>query len=335
MMITLSPIGGGKGGDHILHHDLNFGQEEYEHTQKVTFKNPKPDLMERLKETGPVPGEGANGVRGAGAGSAKKRKANNVDMDKLAEGLQQLGEDELLHVVQMVHEQKATDTYTKNDVESEFDVYWRRQGGSRTNRAQMASSTSIYTHFPTASSSRCGTLRRAKQVLRLRSPRQYRQSCYDLTQGPPATQVETCRSRQTRLRRIVQYKNHLHGPLLAHCSQALRRRWNNDFVLLLQLFEEPALMKILGVPLGTISPVCTVDISVSTFTTLNDIWMGNGFIGGLPLLTKCTMREEHRRLARRSGFPDAFFYRRGFLYRSAWNKVRFACFVLHGASRQL
>ena len=40
-------------------------------------------------------------------------------MEKLAEGLQRLGEDDLLHVVQLVHDNKTTDTYTKNDVESE------------------------------------------------------------------------------------------------------------------------------------------------------------------------------------------------------------------------
>ena len=119
MQITLTPIASNKGGDQTLHHDLNFGQEDYESAHKVSFKNPKPELMERLKESGTVPGEGANGVKGASGGSAKKRKANNVDMDKLAEGLQQLDEDALLHVVQMVHEQKTTDTYTKNDVESE------------------------------------------------------------------------------------------------------------------------------------------------------------------------------------------------------------------------
>ena len=121
MMITLTPLGGGKNSDHVLHHDLNFNNNNYNADHKVSFKNPKPELMERLKASGPVPGEGANGVRGAGgAGSAKKRKANNVDMDKLAEGLQQLGEDDLLHVVQMVHEQKTADTYTKNDVESKL-----------------------------------------------------------------------------------------------------------------------------------------------------------------------------------------------------------------------
>jgi transcription initiation factor TFIID/TFIIF subunit len=39
-------------------------------------------------------------------------------MEKLAEGLQKLGEDDLLHVVTMVHDNKTAETYTKNDVES-------------------------------------------------------------------------------------------------------------------------------------------------------------------------------------------------------------------------
>ena len=41
-------------------------------------------------------------------------------MDKLAEDLQKLTEDNLLTVVQMIHEKKAEDTYTKNDVERKF-----------------------------------------------------------------------------------------------------------------------------------------------------------------------------------------------------------------------
>lgn len=44
-------------------------------------------------------------------------------MEKLADGLQKLGEDDLLNVVQMVHDNKSADTYTKNDVENgEFHV---------------------------------------------------------------------------------------------------------------------------------------------------------------------------------------------------------------------
>lgn len=41
-------------------------------------------------------------------------------MEKLADGLQKLSEDDLLHVVQLVHDNKTAETYTKNDVESEL-----------------------------------------------------------------------------------------------------------------------------------------------------------------------------------------------------------------------
>lgn len=42
-----------------------------------------------------------------------------MDMEKLADSLQRLGEDDLLRVVEMVHDHKSPDTYTKNDVERE------------------------------------------------------------------------------------------------------------------------------------------------------------------------------------------------------------------------
>ena len=38
-------------------------------------------------------------------------------MDKLAENLQRLHEDDLLHVVQLIHDHKSNDTYLKNDVD--------------------------------------------------------------------------------------------------------------------------------------------------------------------------------------------------------------------------
>ncbi len=43
-------------------------------------------------------------------------------MEKLADNLQKLGEDDLLHVVEMVHNNKTPDTYTKNDVERKMLV---------------------------------------------------------------------------------------------------------------------------------------------------------------------------------------------------------------------
>jgi transcription initiation factor IIF auxiliary subunit len=46
-----------------------------------------------------------------------------IDMDRLADGLQKLGEDDLLVVVQMVHDNKAADSYTKNDVDRKHSIF--------------------------------------------------------------------------------------------------------------------------------------------------------------------------------------------------------------------
>ncbi|OJI96051.1 hypothetical protein ASPVEDRAFT_35383 [Aspergillus versicolor CBS 583.65] len=114
--------------DHVIAHDLNFAQTRYESKHVITFKNPKPALLGVLRESGPVPGDenGLKSKRSAGGeeGSKKKKRTDkSVDMDKLADGLQRLGEDDLLQVVQMVHDNKAPDSYTKNDVEQgEFHV---------------------------------------------------------------------------------------------------------------------------------------------------------------------------------------------------------------------
>ena len=44
-------------------------------------------------------------------------------MEKLADGLQKMSEEDLLQVVQMIHDMKSTDTYVKNDVDNgEFHV---------------------------------------------------------------------------------------------------------------------------------------------------------------------------------------------------------------------
>lgn len=109
-----------KGGKHTVVHDLNFAKPRYESKHNIVFRNPNPALLEILRKSGPVPGDDANGARkkGADAGDSKKRKKNaQVDMDKLAEGLVRLTEDDLLQVVQMIHDNKTDDTYTKNDVE--------------------------------------------------------------------------------------------------------------------------------------------------------------------------------------------------------------------------
>lgn len=128
MQIQLTPIGAGKSGEQTLAHDLNFQQERYESTHNVTFRNPKGALLEALRESGDV-GDAApkaNGAASAAAsGQAKEKKVRkstnrNVDMEKLAEALPQLSEEDLLQIVQMVHDNKTDDTYTKNDVDSKL-----------------------------------------------------------------------------------------------------------------------------------------------------------------------------------------------------------------------
>ncbi|MCJ1256124.1 hypothetical protein MMC24_003944 [Lignoscripta atroalba] len=122
MEIVLSAMD--KGGEFPLQHDLNFQNGRYEAKHPITFKNPKPGLLAALKESGPVPGD-ENGLKKRGDESAKKKKRadKGIDMDKLADNLQRLGEDDLLQVVQMVHDHKSPESYTKNDVENgEFHV---------------------------------------------------------------------------------------------------------------------------------------------------------------------------------------------------------------------
>ena len=110
------------------------------------FKNPKPALLAILKESGPVPGD-ANGVK-AREESAKKKKrpdkgvslsehsrsANfdadrafwiQIDMEKLAENMQKMTEDDLLLVVQMIHDNKTAETWTKNDVDRKYCIRCR------------------------------------------------------------------------------------------------------------------------------------------------------------------------------------------------------------------
>lgn len=132
-----------KGGDHTITHDLNFAQTSYTVNHTLNFPTNKPGLARLLAESGPVPGynaPGASGVAQQDAGEKRKLEDENnklkkrakgfekgsVDLEKLAEGLQSLDEDDLLGVVQMVTDNKTSEMYIKNDVdEGEFhmDLY--------------------------------------------------------------------------------------------------------------------------------------------------------------------------------------------------------------------
>ncbi|KAF3908401.1 hypothetical protein ABW21_db0200681 [Orbilia brochopaga] len=134
MEIVLYPME--KGQEISIKHDLNFQKSVYESKQEITFVNPKPGLLRALAQSGPVPGlDGLGEENGTskkdkrkggddeGKSNKKGRSNKNIDMEKLAEGMQKLDEDDLLKVVQMIHEHKTPDTYTKNDVEQgEFHV---------------------------------------------------------------------------------------------------------------------------------------------------------------------------------------------------------------------
>ncbi|KAI9648962.1 transcription factor TFIIF complex subunit Tfg3 [Ciborinia camelliae] len=109
------------GGKHSIAHDLNFSKTRYEARHQITFKNPSRELISALRETGPVPGDENGGMSRKKDSDGKKRKrTGQVDMEKLAEGLVKLQEDDLLHVVQMIHDNKTDETYTKNDVDGKL-----------------------------------------------------------------------------------------------------------------------------------------------------------------------------------------------------------------------
>ncbi|KAG5513701.1 hypothetical protein PMAC_000739 [Pneumocystis sp. 'macacae'] len=101
----------------------------------ITIVNPRPALQRLLAESGPVPdytGDSEDKKKdkrkfdGVDKNKKKGKFSKPVDMDRLADGLQKLEEDDLLQVVQMVNENKTPEMYVKNDIEEgEFhlDLY--------------------------------------------------------------------------------------------------------------------------------------------------------------------------------------------------------------------
>jgi transcription initiation factor IIF auxiliary subunit len=118
IIMHLTPIGA--KSDQNISHDLNFQQgETYSSTHVVTFRNPKGDLLDMLNSSA---GDYA-GPSGGKKDKKRARKDKTVDIEKLGDLLQRMNEEDLLQVVQMVHDHKSADTYTKNDVDNgEFHV---------------------------------------------------------------------------------------------------------------------------------------------------------------------------------------------------------------------
>lgn len=112
----------------------------------MNFPSNKPGLLRLLSESGPVPekkvappkavssieetpiaGAKRKQVGPAENGTGIKKKAKiekgSVDLEKLAEGLKLLTEDDLFQVVQMVTDNLTPEMYIKNDVkEGEFHM---------------------------------------------------------------------------------------------------------------------------------------------------------------------------------------------------------------------
>lgn len=142
------------GKEHSLTQDLHFQQARYESKHQIVcretvatvpirhfrltyhqvFKNPKGALIEKLRASGPIPPSldnadtsTPNGVKkrpGGAEDSAKRRKKidRSIDMDRLADNMQKLNEDDLLYVVQLLHDNKNDEMYMKNDVERELNL---------------------------------------------------------------------------------------------------------------------------------------------------------------------------------------------------------------------
>lgn len=114
-----------KGGKSSLVHDLNFAQTSYDNIQTVSFKNPSQALQQILRETGPLPSDEERKNRKVQDGGNKKKKP--FDVEKMADGLTKLEEDDLLQVIQMIHDHKSDDTYIQNNIEGKY-LCWSLPG---------------------------------------------------------------------------------------------------------------------------------------------------------------------------------------------------------------
>lgn len=106
-----------KSGKISVQHDLNFQKNHYEHIRDVTFKNPSQALQNLLRETGPLPSDDDRKRKTDGV---SKKAKKSFDVEKMADALVRLEEDDLLHVIQMIHDHKTDDTYIQNNVDGTY-----------------------------------------------------------------------------------------------------------------------------------------------------------------------------------------------------------------------
>jgi len=103
-----------KGGKHTIMHDLNFAAAQYEVVHTIQFKNPSQALQQILRETGPLPSDEERNKKKADGG---KKKKFVVDVEKMADGIVKLSEEELLQVIQLIHDGKDDNTYIQNNID--------------------------------------------------------------------------------------------------------------------------------------------------------------------------------------------------------------------------
>lgn len=133
----------GKLGERKFNHDLNFLQEKYIADHQISIPTNKSSILNKLlQESGPIPNAedaAASNKRKTGEeitnanNKQKKMKSSNgnsfkgsVDLEKLANGLTKLNEDDLIVIVQMVTDNKTNEMNIKNDIDNgEFtmDLY--------------------------------------------------------------------------------------------------------------------------------------------------------------------------------------------------------------------
>lgn len=114
-----------KGGKQTVMHDLNFAAPQYENIHTITFRNPSQALQQLLRETGPLPSDEERKLKKAdpGAAASGNKKKKTYDIEKMADALIKLGEEELLQVIQMIHDHKDDNTYVQNNLDAgEFSV---------------------------------------------------------------------------------------------------------------------------------------------------------------------------------------------------------------------
>ncbi|KAK1751877.1 yeats family-domain-containing protein [Echria macrotheca] len=109
-----------KGGKHSINHDLNFLKPQYENIHVIQFKNPSQALQQILRETGPLPWDEERKLK---KGDGAKKKKLTFDIEKMATAICKLGEEDLLKVVQIIHDGKDEGTYVLNNMDAgEFSV---------------------------------------------------------------------------------------------------------------------------------------------------------------------------------------------------------------------